>query len=218
MNQLVLNIAHDVSYAASDYVVSESNRLAFDWVENWPNWNSHGLVIVGEKDSGKTHLATIWAEKARARFICTEHLDDLQLDKIVAADYRVVIDDVASFEQEQCLFHMLNTIQQYQGWVVLTSTKPIETLDITLPDLRSRLMALPQVTISQPDDGLMTALFWKLFSDRQLMPDQAIIRFLVTHGERSFSAAHALVEKIDHRALSSRRNITLPFVRQAILG
>jgi chromosomal replication initiation ATPase DnaA len=113
---------------------------------------------------------------------------------------------------------MLNTIQQYQGWVVLTSTKPIETLDITLPDLRSRLMALPQVTISQPDDGLMTALFWKLFSDRQLMPDQAIIRFLVTHGERSFSAAHALVEKIDHRALSSRRNITLPFVRQAILG
>jgi chromosomal replication initiation ATPase DnaA len=48
----------------------------------------------------------------------------------------------------------------------------------------------------------------KLFSDRQLAVDEGLIAYIVTHIERSFAAARAIVAMLDAAALRTKRPLT----------
>ena len=80
--------------------------------------------------------------------------------------------------------------------------------------MRSRLAALPTVSIAPPDDGLLEALLAKLFADRQLAVDRGTVIFIVARMERSFDAARRLVDAIDRAALASQRRPSLGLVRE----
>ena len=86
----------------------------------------------------------------------------------------LVVEDVAagSFE-EKALFHLLNLAREQEAFVMLTARTPPATFAIA--DLTSRLKALPVVAIAPPDDGLLRAVLLKLFSDRQLAVDEALL-------------------------------------------
>jgi chromosomal replication initiation ATPase DnaA len=43
-----------------------------------------------------------------------------------------------------------------------------------------------------------------------------VVRFLLTHMERSFDAARHLVADLDAAALAARRRITVPLVRRVL--
>ena len=47
-----------------------------------------------------------------------------------------------------------------------------------MPDLASRLRALPVVALTAPDDALLRAVLVKLFADRQLAVDESLVAFL----------------------------------------
>ena len=85
-----------------------------------------------------------------------------------------------------------------------------------LPDLASRLRAAPAVAIGPPDDELLAALLLKLFADRQMMVSASVIGYLVRHMERSFAAAHALVEAADRRSLAERRAVSIGLARELV--
>ena len=79
---------------------------------------------------------------------------------------------------------------------------------IGLPDLASRLRALPVVTLAAPDDAMLRAVLVKLFADRQLAVDDGLISFLVVRIERSFAAARSVVAALDREALRRQRPVT----------
>jgi len=79
---------------------------------------------------------------------------------------------------------------------------------VALPDLVSRLRALPVVTVSAPDDALLRAVMVKLFADRQLSVDESLIAYLATRIERSFAAAREAVAQLDREALRQKRGVT----------
>ena len=64
------------------------------------------------------------------------------------------------------------------------------------------------VSLSAPDDRLLTALLAKLFADRQLIVDPDVLGFLVQRMERSFQGAGQLVAALDQTALTEKRRIT----------
>ena len=70
---------------------------------------------------------------------------------------------------------------------------PPGELEVTLPDLRSRLRALPLVTIARPDEVLLKAVLIKHFSDRQLVVEPHVISHLALHMEQSMEAAANIV-------------------------
>jgi chromosomal replication initiation ATPase DnaA len=74
-----------------------------------------------------------------------------------------------------------------------------------IPDLASRLRALPVVTLQPPDDAILRAVIVKLATDRQLTLDQGVVSYLSTRIERSFAAARAAVITLDNEALRQRR-------------
>ena len=76
-----------------------------------------------------------------------------------------------------------------------------------LPDLASRLRALPVVALDTPDDALLRAVIVKLFADRQLAVDESLVGFLVNRIERSFAAAReAVARSTGRRCASSARS------------
>jgi chromosomal replication initiation ATPase DnaA len=74
----------------------------------------------------------------------------------------------------------------------------------------------PSATIEPPDDGLLRAVLVKLFIDRQLVVDTAVIDALVLRMERSFAAARAVVDRLDRLALERGRRVTRPLVQEAL--
>jgi len=63
---------------------------------------------------------------------------------------------------------------------------------------------------------LIAALVVKLFHDRQLRVDSAIVDYLLTRTDRSFEAIRVIVARIDEAALREHRNITIPLIRQVL--
>ena len=63
------------------------------------------------------------------------------------------------------------------------------------------------IQITNPDDALLSALIMKLFADRQINPQPALVKYLSTRIERSFAAAADIVTRLDTAALAQGRKI-----------
>ena len=59
--------------------------------------------------------------------------------------------------------------------MLLTARSAPATWRIEVPDLASRLRALPVVALAAPDDALLRAVIVKLFADRQLAVDESLV-------------------------------------------
>ena len=203
--QLALSLGHVESFARDDFLAGPSNADALALIDRWPDWPGRSLALIGPEGSGKSHLASIWAEQAGARFIAARVLDVAGLPNALATGALVVEDLVAGQFDERALFHLFNLAREEDGYLLLTSRQAPAVFSVGIPDLRSRLRALPSVTLASPDDDLFRAVLVKLLSDRQIRVDESLVSYLSTRLERSFAAARAAVSQLDHAALRLKR-------------
>lgn len=204
--------------SAGDFHVAASNRAAAAWIDRWPDWPAAGLVLHGPPGCGKTHLLSIWARRSRARPVPMHDLAGL-VPAALAGDLRALaIDDVGDGLDERSLFHVYNALAERRGSLLLAAASPPARWPVAMPDLRSRIVALPAVAIDAPDDALLAAVLVKLFADRQTIVGAATIDYLVTRIERSFAAARRVVALLDRAACREQRAITVPFVREHLFG
>ena len=149
------------AYSVTDFMVSEEcNAAAFDAVWRWPEWEQPVLFLHGPAACGKTHLAHIWAARSHAMFMDAEILRSHTVADVIAkgeAARSWIVDDVQSVQDEAALFHLLNAIREQKGYLLLTANGPASTLSFTLPDLCSRLAALPTQSLHSPDDAVLSA-------------------------------------------------------------
>ena len=205
--QLALALPHAESFARDDFLTGTSNADALATIERWPDWADRVLALTGPEGAGKSHLAAIWAEKAGARRVSARALGETDLLGSLATGALVVEDAPAELD-ERALFHLLNLVREEDGYLLLTARSAPATWGVALPDLVSRLRALPVVTVSAPDDALLRAVMVKLFADRQLSVDESLIAYLATRIERSFAAAREAVAQLDREALRQKRGVT----------
>jgi chromosomal replication initiation ATPase DnaA len=166
------------------------------------------MLLAGPEGSGKSHLAAIWAEQAGARATSAHALtaDDVPAELATGA---LVVEDLraASFD-ERALFHLLNLAREDEAYILITAREPPSALDIELRDLRSRLRALPVVSLQPPDDHLFRALIVKFCADRQLAVDEQVVSYLSTRLERSYAAARRAIALLDAEGLRQGRPVT----------
>jgi len=206
MSQIALPLTHATNYHEDMFVVSDCNKQAHDWIMRWPDWNSHATIIYGDAGSGKTHLGYIWAKKADAK---TGAVEASNLTE------NTLIENIEQHD-ETALFHLLNTAKENSLFLLLTASCAPKQLPYSLPDLTSRLLALPAIAINPPDDDALSGAMRKQFSDRQLKVDDEVIAYLLPRMERSFTAIAQAVEKLDKQALSEQKPITIPFARKLL--
>jgi chromosomal replication initiation ATPase DnaA len=166
------------------------------------------MLLAGPEGSGKSHLAAIWAEAAGARSTSAHALTAAEVPGQLATGALVVEDLRSDQFDERALFHLLNLAREDEAFVLITARVAAASLEIELRDLRSRLRAIPTVTLLPPDDQLFRALIVKFCADRQMSVDEAVVSFLASRIERSFIAARQTVERLDSEALRLGRPVT----------
>ncbi len=205
--QLAFDLPAREVWTRQDFFTSSANEAALLAVEGWHSWPDGRLLLLGPHGSGKTHLAHIWAEAAQALWLSPDDLADRLPD--LPADASIIIDGAhrVAGHAETALFYLYNRLIPH-GRLLLTAPAAPRDWGLTLPDLLSRLQAMPVARLEAPDDALLAAVLVKLLADRQITPPATLIPYLLPRMERSIAAARALVAALDARALAGQRPIT----------
>jgi chromosomal replication initiation ATPase DnaA len=214
--QLTLDLGHRAALGREDFLVAPSNAVAVALVDHWPRWPSHGAIIEGPAGSGKSHLAQVWQHLASATCISA---DDVEIDALpdqFSGDGLVIEDLGDRPPNERALFHALNMAQQNAKHVLFTASMPLSRMGLKLPDLISRLSALPIAQILPPDDALLRGVLLKQFSDRQIAVDEALLSYLVARMPRSLGTVRSLVTAIDSAALMEKAEVTRAFAGRVL--
>lgn len=206
--QLALDLPHAESLSREDFLEGSANTAALSLIESWPDWPNRIMMLVGPEGSGKSHLAAIWAELAGARSTAAQALNAAAVPGALATGAVVVEDLVPGSFDERALFHLMNMAREDEAYVLFTGRVEPSALSIELRDLKSRLRAVPVVSLLPPDDALFRALIVKFCADRQMCIDAALVGYLANRIDRSFVAARQVVEKLDTTALRLGRPVT----------
>jgi chromosomal replication initiation ATPase DnaA len=206
--QLTLALPHAESLTRDNFLEGPSNIAALALVDRWPDWPSRSVLLVGPEGSGKSHLATIWAAQAGARMIDANGLCEAVLPDALASGALAIEDLAPGNFDERALFHLMNLARENSAYLLMTARAAPIGFAVTLPDLNSRLRAVPVVPIAAPDDRLFRALIVKFCADRQMSVDDSLIGFLERRIERSVVAARDVVALLDAESLRLGRPVT----------
>lgn len=193
MNQAILPFDWPAEADPSEFIVSSSNAEAVRHLDSWGRWPVKASLLTGPRKSGKSLLGRIFAAKTGGTLI-----------------------DDADRKPETQIFHAWNRAQEEGRPLLLVADDPPPLWKVGLADLRSRLGATPHIRLGEPDDALMRALMTRLAERRGLALAPQIVDFLCARIERSHIALHVTIERLDAAALSQKRRITLPFVRELL--
>jgi chromosomal replication initiation ATPase DnaA len=208
--QLAFDLPADPRYGREDFLVGPANEAAYALIEAWPNWPDTVCLLNGPPGSGKSHLASIWATRSHAWTAKASEITATTVPHYLSNGALVIEDIDGEPRDEAALFHLLNLARERACPVLITCATSVEALGLTTADLRSRLRLAPGATILPPDDALLRAVLVKLFVDRQLVVDLAIVEALALRIDRSLGRAREVVTALDRDALSRGRRITKP--------
>lgn len=185
------------------------------------------VYLHGEEGSGKTYLLNALCLKVRERqgrafylalkrlprdaVASLEGLEDLDL--VCVDDLHVIAGDRV---WEEALFHCFNRVRKAKGSLLISSSKQLSALDISLPDLASRLawgLRLPLKPLADEDK---LAVIAKHSNALGLGLSDEVQQYLLKHHERSMAALLQTVEKLHQAALTNKRRITIPLAREVL--
>jgi chromosomal replication initiation ATPase DnaA len=207
-----LSLERPPSFTREDFVVSATNADAVRLIDAWPSWPGGAMALAGPEGVGKTHLAMAWAARADAVLPNPKAPADLAN----LAGKAVVIENADRSVSDGSLFHLINMAAQYGGGLLLTARTPPRDWTVALPDLRSRLNALPVAELSEPDDAILLGVFRKLFRERNLKPTEDTYPYLLRRMERSVTEARRLVKLLDEAADGLQRPVSRALAKEVL--
>ncbi len=185
------------------------------------------LYISGPPGSGKSHLlagavALAADHGLHAFYLPLKELAPLSPELLADLDRSdlLAIDDLqhVSGDQawEQALFHLYNRARSADTSLLFAADCGPAALDLSLPDLRSRLAWGTSYLLRPLDDEGRLQLLLRHAHHRGLQLQPAAARWMVTRCSRDPKQLLALLERLDRLSLAQRRRLTLPFVRDQL--
>ena len=115
------------------------------------------------------------------------------------------------------IYTLINTIEQSNKYLIITTQIPISEINFKLTDLKSRAKNFLIQDIHKPDDELIFALLIKNLSDRQIVIEKKLVNYIVKRIHRSYSKIFDFIYKIDEMSLKKKTPININLVKE-ILG
>ncbi len=214
-NQQIIKFDYHQNFKDDDFYVSISNEHIFDLLNEWPKWEKNFLNISGERYSGKTHLVNIFLKKHKgiklnATLLKNDNLKEIKIHQ------NIILENLSEKIDENILYTLLNTIEQDNKYLIVTSVIPIVSLNFKLNDLKSRSKNFLLQNIEKPDDELMFALILKNLSDRQISLDKKLIVYIIKRIDRSYSKILEFIYKIDEISLKIKKPIDFKIIKEAL--
>lgn len=216
MTQLALHWPAAEGFEPEQFIVSDANREAYDFIMRFPTGMQKVGLLVGPEASGKTHLMHCWAARTKAHFMEADKLGKASSEQLAPAGRHAILENIEAIRDEASFFHLLRHAELGNACLMLTSRVPVKSLAFTAADIRSRLLSAPFARISEPDESLLHSFYAKAFSDRQWRVQTQVIDYLCFHAERRFAVARAIVAALDGMVASTKKEITLKTVKPLI--
>lgn len=176
-------------------IVGTSNADAVRYLRHVSTWPVRTAVLVGPRGSGRSLIGRLFASETGGR----------------------VIDGHDSVGEED-LFHAWNAAQASSAPLLIIADAPPSEWGIVLPDLASRLRAVPVLTIGEPDDCLARDLIEALFAQRGMALSPDVASYIVPRMERSYAMIHRVVAALDAASLEQGRRLGIRLTRETLLS
>ena len=176
-------------------IVGTSHADAVRYLRHVATWPVRTAVLTGPRGSGRSLMGRLFARESGGR----------------------VIDGHASVSEEE-IFHAWNAAQASGTPLLIIADAPPSEWAIALPDLASRLRAVPVLTIGEPDDCLARDLIDALFAQRGMAISPDVAAYVVPRMERSYAMIHRVVAALDAASLEKGRAISIRLTRETLLS
>jgi len=190
MSQIPLNLRPENRQTFSTFSISAGNQAAVAMLKARGRWPSAALLLLGPVGSGKTHLGHAWNAEFGGAFFDDAHLMD-----------------------ETLLFDTINQALAGQiSGLLLASAHPPKDWAMKMPDLNSRLLAMPTLNLAEHDESSLEPILRVLFEQVGREVRQDVVAFVLQQTERSVEALRKLVHELDVAAGSKKADLTKAFV------
>jgi chromosomal replication initiation ATPase DnaA len=209
-DQLALPFEHRPSYHRAAFLPDASNEEALAWLQ--ADWPTGRLALWGGPGCGKTHLLHCWAAGCDGMILPGSglsgppHLPDAG---------GLAVDD-ADAAPERPLLHLLNAAAEAGRPVLLAARQAPSRWLTQLPDLASRLRAVPAVEVATPGDAMLRSLFAHLIAARQLSVPEPLQLWLLLRLPREPAALREAAKRLDHIALAAGRRVTQAIAERVV--
>ena len=187
------------------------------------------IFLRGPEGSGKTHLLNASCNLAqamgfRAFYMAMSGLPDMAADGLAGLEHMdlVCLDDVhtvaGNTAWEGAVFHCFNRLRESRRHLVVSSSIPLPSLPLRLPDLASRLAWGLQLALEPLDDEGKAEVLRRKGAAQGIDLPPDVIRYLMSRGSRNLSALLGKLEAIRMAALKAKRRITVPLAREVLAG
>lgn len=132
--------------------------------------------------------------------VCVDHLDAI----------------IGERSWEIALFHLFNRLLDSGSTLLVASSKPVRLLALALADLESRLSSCLIYQVTALDDDHLVLLLQQRARVKGVALSNEVAHFIINRSERSVTALLAVLEQLDHHALSAGRRLTVPFVKEVM--
>ena len=216
MSQLIFKFPFKTKYYEQDFYVSKNNFLAYQLIEDWPNWSSKWLNVFGVSGSGKTHLSKILEKKIKnVSFIDAKDVNDITLANLENINC-LIIDNFENNVEQKLFYSLLNQSKQLDNYILINSRHSLKQLNLNLKDLKSRLNSFLYIGIDLPTDDLLRVIISKSFSDKQIIFDPKLSDFIVKNIERSYDNLFKFLKDVDELSLSSGKAININLIKKVL--
>ena len=215
LRQQLFDFKFNKSLKSNDFFVSDSNFYVYNLLLSWPKWEKRMLNIYGERYSGKTHLIKIFLQKNKGLILDPSKLKNYDFGEI-RFNENIIIENIEECLEEDLFYSLIDTIEKYNKFLIITSNKSIEELNIKLKDLKSRLKNCLFAEIGKPDDMLIQALITKNLADLQINIDSKLVDFISKRITRSYAKIKEFVCTIDEISLKKKKPVNLKIIKEIL--
>jgi DnaA family protein len=114
------------------------------------------------------------------------------------------------------IFRLHTLLHDGHGRLVLASTAPPASLPLTLPDLRSRLLAAAIHQLTPLDEAGQCEALRQRASAKGLELTEEAALYLVHRLPRDMHSLLQVLDHLDRASLAAQRRLTIPFLREAL--
>ena len=181
-------------------------------------------LVHGAPGSGKSHLLaglTQWVGQCGGEAVLLKTMTDLK--RTIDWDHQdrvYLLDDLEVFcaipEDQRELTSFIERLKQNNASLVISARRAVPAMEIRLPDLRSRLLAMQSFELRALDEAQRREVLRARARQRGIKLGDEVLNWLFAHTDRELGSLLDLLEQIDLLSLAEKRRVTIPLIKSLL--